>query len=124
MYGIADYTSPVLSRCASYLLLSICGSGIAQHGDVYVLGLGLTFNEFDLWWLIHRKQRERYSDGKIFFYERKPQNGYESKHLLMQANGVILCDAGCDDTISYDSFYCAALEDIRRRISESRKVGT
>lgn len=94
------------------------------YGDVYVLGLGLTFNEFDLWWLIHRKQRERYSDGKIFFYERKPQNGYESKHLLMQANGVILCDAGCDDTISYDSFYCAALDDIRRRISESRKVGT
>lgn len=94
------------------------------YGDVYVLGLGLTFNEFDLWWLIHRKQRERYSDGRIFFYERRPCDGYGSKHLLMQANGVEICDAGCDDTVSYDRFYRAALADIKGRIAESRKSGT
>lgn len=93
-------------------------------GDVYVLGLGLTFHEFDLWWLIHRKQRERHGDGRIFFYERRPQKGYDSKHLLMQANGVVLCDAGCDDSVDYDSFYRAALADIQRRIAESRSAVT
>jgi hypothetical protein len=91
------------------------------YGDVYVLGLGLTFQEFDLWWLIHRKQRERYSDGKIYFYEQKPKAGYTSKHLLMQANGVVLCDAGCDDTGDFDSFYRAALQDIQQKIKQSRE---
>ena len=90
------------------------------YGDVYVLGLGLWVHEFDLWWLIHRKQRERYSDGKVYFYERKPVAGYDSKHLLMQANGVVLCDAGCDDTDSFDAFYRAALQDIQQKIKKSR----
>ena len=94
------------------------------YADVYVLGLGLTANEFDLWWLIHRKQRECGSDGRIYFYERRPVKGSDSKHLLMQANGVELCDAGCDDTVGYDRFYPAALEDIRRRIMESRRKAT
>jgi len=93
-------------------------------GDVYVLGLGLTFHEFDLWWLIHRKQRERHGDGRIFFYERRPREGYEGKHLLMQANGVVLCDAGCDDSVDYDTFYRAALAEIREKIAASRKPVT
>lgn len=91
------------------------------YADVYVLGLGLWLHEFDLWWLIHRKQRERYSDGRIYFYERTPVAGYDSRHLLMQANGVVLCDAGCDDTVDFDTFYRAALRDIQQRISRSRR---
>lgn len=94
------------------------------YADVYVLGLGLTANEFDLWWLIHRKQRERHSDGRIFFYERSPSKGIDSKHLLMQANGVVLCNAGCDDSVGYDQFYPAALEDIREKIAQSREMHT
>ncbi|MDO4803910.1 MAG: SIR2 family protein [Lachnospiraceae bacterium] len=39
-------------------------------GDVYVIGFGFELSEFDLWWLLKRKQRERYGDGKVFFYDR------------------------------------------------------
>lgn len=92
------------------------------YGDVYILGLGMEFSEFDLWWLLRRKQRERYSDGKTYFYERSPKNGFQcNKHLMMQASGVILCDVGCTEADSYDKFYAAALEDIREKIARSRR---
>ena len=92
------------------------------YGDVYILGLGLEFNEFDLWWLLRRKQREQYADGKTYFYERRPENGFQSsKHLMLQANGVTLCDAGCSEHDSHDAFYAAALADIKTRIHDSRQ---
>ena len=92
------------------------------YGDVYILGLKMEFNEFDLWWLLRRKQRERYSDGNTYFYERSPKDGFtSSKHLMMQANGIILCDAGCTEEDSFDKFYTAALEDIRKKIAKSRQ---
>lgn len=92
------------------------------YGDVYILGLGMDFNEFDLWWLLRRKQRERFSDGNTYFYERRPIDGFSTgKHRMMQANGVILCNAGCTEVDSFDKFYTAALEDIRKKIAESRQ---
>lgn len=92
------------------------------YGDVYILGLGMEFNEFDLWWLLRRKQREHYGDGRTYFYERRPTDGFtRSKHLMLQANGVILCDAGCTEADSHDAFYAAALEDIGEKIAKSRK---
>lgn len=93
------------------------------YGDVYVLGLKLDPTEFDLWWLIRRKQREYYADGKIYYYERRPATGFtENKHLLMQACGIELCDAGCDQSVDFDDFYIAALEQIKLRIERSRKI--
>lgn len=92
------------------------------YGDVYILGLKMEFNEFDLWWLLRRKQRERYSDGNTYFYERSPKDGFtSSKHLMMQASGIILCDAGCTEADSYDKFYNAALADIQKKIAKSRQ---
>lgn len=92
------------------------------HGDVYILGLGLETNEFDLWWLIRRKQRERYSTGNIYYYEREPKDGFtRSKHLLMKANGIELCSAGCTENTSFDDFYIAALNEIKQKIAQSRK---
>lgn len=94
------------------------------YADVYILGLKLSDSEFDMWWLLRRKQRERYADGKVYFYERQPEGGYdEPRHLLLQANGVQLCDAGCTTKQEYDLFYKRALEEIGNRIAESRKGG-
>lgn len=91
------------------------------HGDVYILGLGLEPTEFDLWWLIRRKQRERYSAGKIYFYEREPLGGFtESKHLLMKSSGIELCSAGCTRDTDYDDFYMTALYEIKERIAKAR----
>ena len=91
------------------------------YGDVYILGLALGESEFDLWWLLRRKQRERYADGKVFFYERSPVSGFsETRHLLLRAYGVQLCDAGCTTVQNYDLFYKKALCEIRDKISSSR----
>jgi len=91
------------------------------HGDVYVLGLGLETNELDLRWLIRRKQRERYATGRIYYYEREPVDGFtRPKHLLMQANGIRLCSAGCTEAVAFDAFYQAALDEIARRVREAR----
>lgn len=37
-------------------------------GDVYVLGFGFDFSEFDLWWLLDRKKREKAEHGKLYYY--------------------------------------------------------
>ena len=92
------------------------------YADVYILGLKMYECEFDLWWLLRRKQRERYSDGRVYFYEMRPKGDYnEIRHLLLKANGVILCDAGVAERENYDLFYEAALADIKNRIESSRK---
>jgi len=91
------------------------------YGDVYILGLTLDESEFDLWWLLRRKQREWYADGRVFFYERRPENGFqEGRHLLLKVTGVKICDLGFTKNDNYDPFYRAALEDIRLRIAASR----
>lgn len=39
-------------------------------GDIYVIGFGYEQCEFDLWWLLRRKQRERKGDGTVYFYDK------------------------------------------------------
>ncbi len=86
------------------------------YGDVYILGFGMDESEFDLWWLLRRKQRERYADGRVFFYDH-PKNGIEStKHLLLRSCGVELCQVACDENAAYEDFYRLAVEDIREKI--------
>ncbi len=95
------------------------------YGDVYILGLTLGEGEFDLWWLLRRKQRELYADGRIFFYEPRPAEGFqEGRHLLLQATGAELCDLGFTKSNDYDAFYRAAIKDIRQRIAASRPLGS
>lgn len=90
-------------------------------GDVYILGLGLTPNEYDLWWLLRRKQREAHSEGRTVFYEREPASGFtEDKHLLMRSCGVELCSAGCSKDVPHSEFYIRAFEDIARRVRAAR----
>ena len=38
------------------------------YGDLYVLGQGIDFAEFDLWWLLSRRHREGERAGKAIFY--------------------------------------------------------
>lgn len=91
------------------------------YGDIYILGLTLGESEFDLWWLLRRKQRERYADGSVYYYERRPYGGFqETRHLLLQATGVKICDVGSSYLDKYDSFYIAAFRDIQEKIAKSR----
>lgn len=99
-------------------------------GDVYVLGFGFDLCEFDLWWLLRRKQRERGADGRVRFYDKpsecRTQDGRKRRertalrNLLLQANGVEILNVGADETTDFDSFYRAAIADIGKRVRAER----
>lgn len=86
-------------------------------GDVYTLGLGLDFSEFDLWWLLGRRLRERAGCGKLIFYEpEKTDNHY--KLLALQDAGVEVrsCGVIIRDGDDYARFYALAIDDIHAQI--------
>lgn len=89
--------------------------------DVYILGLKMHECEFDLWWLLRRKQREQYADGRVYFYERRPTEGFtESRFRLLEAHGVLLEDVGHTTEDEYQEFYFDALDDIQKKIAIHR----
>ncbi len=88
------------------------------YGDVYVVGFGFWECEFDLWWLLRRKQRERYGDGKVFFYDRNQDMDVRKK--LLSVHGVEMCCTGIYGDSEFDRFYLDALEDIKCRIQKRR----
>ena len=84
-------------------------------GDIYVVGFGFAECEFDLWWLLRRKQREIYADGKVYFYEHDIRNVPSAKQMLLTAHGVEIKYnefSGKDD--KYKEFYKQAFDDIRK----------
>ncbi len=51
-------------------------------GDIYSVGFGFDFSEFDLWWLLDRKKREKASHGILHHYapyweDEKNKSKYE-----------------------------------------------
>jgi len=61
--------------------------------DIYVIGLGCTFSEMDLWWLINRKKREKAEHGKVYFFEIL-QNKDEA--AMQSSKYALLKLMGCD----------------------------
>ena len=91
-------------------------------GDVYILGFGFDTCEFDLWWLLRRKQRESNGDGKVYFYDKPPvSEPEETRNSLLQANGVKIRNAGATEETDYDTFYAAAMQDIRQIVEQRRR---
>ncbi len=85
-------------------------------GDIYVVGFGFAECEFDLWWLLRRKQREIYADGKVYFYEHDKRDVPSAKQMLLSAHGVEIKYnefSGKDD--KFKEFYEQAFDDIRKR---------
>ena len=62
-------------------------------GDVYVLGFGYDSCEFDLWWLLNRKVREKARTGKVHFYTME-SSGFDEKLALMDVLKVKLEHCG------------------------------
>ena len=91
-------------------------------GDVYILGFGFHACEFDLWWLLRRKQRERGGDGKVYFYDRPPFDSQaRTHHALLRANGAEIRTAGVPEGTEYDAFYAAAIREIRQTVEQRRR---
>ena len=95
-------------------------------GDVYILGLGLGISEFDLWWLLRRKQREEKATGRVYFYtndvDKAGKSDYLGRDLMLTALGVLVNPGGLARDRDYGRFYARALEDIGRRIAENRSA--
>lgn len=92
-------------------------------GDVYVLGFGFADCEFDLWWLLRRKQREAYGDGQVYYYDHDPENPGDAHQLLLEAHGVRMLRNKFSDggENSFRAFYEEAMKDIRGRIQRRRE---
>ena len=92
--------------------------------DVYVLGYGADFAEFDFWWLLGRRMREKSPVGSIYFYEPlidKSNVNNASKNFALAQSGIHVEHLGFsfhDYYEDYASFYEAAVKDIGQKISE------
>ncbi|HIT73388.1 MAG TPA: hypothetical protein IAD10_06990, partial [Candidatus Fimicola cottocaccae] len=85
------------------------------------LGFGFGFTEFDLWWLLNRKKREKVETGKIYFYmlKHEAEANYEKLELL-KLLGVI--PVIFEEEYTYPNFYNEAINDIQNRILKARSV--
>lgn len=103
-------------------------------GDVYILGFGMDFSEFDMWWLLNRKKREKAEHGHVYFYEPGGNSFSEKEELLKLLDvEVVHCDMpkphGTNVEIDkqYREFYQRAIHDIQDktykvRCSEENKL--
>lgn len=94
-------------------------------GDVYILGFGMNFAEYDMWWLLNRKKREKANHGKIYFYNPRSES-FNEKEELLRVMDVELVDCGmefpdgtdAEKSEAFRDFYDCAIEDICRRVKE------
>ena len=96
-------------------------------GDVYILGFTFDVSEFDLWWLLNRKLRERAPHGKVYFFEPYSE-GFDVKIELLKLLDVEHFDCRIrkpnkDDPQKrekYREFYERALALIKRMMKENK----
>ena len=96
-------------------------------GDVYVIGFSFDFSEFDLWWLLNRKLREKAPHGKVYFFEPYTE-GFNARIELLKLLDVKHIDCNVrmpskDDslcTVKYQEFYDKAFRMIRKLMSENK----
>ena len=89
-------------------------------GDIYILGLGLGISEFDLWWLLRRKQREEKGTGRVYFYTNDDEKKYRDRDLMLTALGVLVNPGGLKRNPNHNVFYDSAMDDITNRIAKNR----
>ncbi len=116
-------------------IISVCDDEIKEKIEKHEIMVGVIFIvecEFDLWWLLRRKQCEIYADGKVYFYEHDIRDVPSAKQMLLSAHGVeskYNKSSGRDD--KFKEFYEQAFDDIRNKlpalnsgqIERSRKIG-
>ena len=96
-------------------------------GDVYVLGFTFDVSEFDLWWLLNRKLREKAPHGRVYFFEPY-SGGFNEKIELLKLLDVehLDCYVKRPDkndphkTDKYREFYDKALIEIKKMMDENK----
>ena len=62
-------------------------------GNVYIIGFGYDLSEFELWWLLNRKYREKADKGKVYFFVPE-SNEFDEKTELLKIMGVEIINCG------------------------------
>lgn len=88
-------------------------------GDVYVVGFGLETCETDLWWLLRRKQRERYADGRVYYFSN--DMGKDLRDRLLAAHGVVINHGVQQTPGDYVAFYRGTFDAIAQLVGRSRQ---
>ena len=94
------------------------------YGNVYILGFSASYAEFDFWWLLNRRKREKDRSliGKYYFYEPLSEAN-EAKRLLLSKMDVEFLNLDAvftRKTKDYTMFYKKAIADICSRINAER----
>ena len=97
------------------------------YGDLYILGQGFDFSEFDLWWLISRRQRTRlFGSGRAVFLQPLAADGELTLiEQVLSALGVEIEHCGVrlsgdeeKDKGIYREFYIKATAFLKEMIKE------
>lgn len=91
--------------------------------DIYIIGFGLDFSEFDIWWLLNRRLREKSGHGKVYFFEPYADNELLDKvyeEFNIKQISFNYKKASMDDD-KYATFYNKAIEEINKLMEEKQK---
>ncbi len=83
-------------------------------GEVYAVGFGFDPSEFDIWWAIERKAREKAKHGKLHAYMIEEESGLQPQQVLFEALGVDLRRVSKEK--GYQAAYDQILKDISRHL--------
>lgn len=94
------------------------------YGNVYIIGFGASYTEFDFWWMLNRRMREENREllGKYYFYEPLNEKN-EAKHLILSKMDVEYRHLDCiftEKSGDYNTFYEKATKDIESIIDKNK----
>ena len=81
-------------------------------GDVYTVGFGYDFSEFDLWWAAERKARENAEVGRLVAYQDRQAKSDPVCALLASIGAEVVRVVEYED---YEEYYRRVIDDIESR---------
>lgn len=82
------------------------------YADVFFVGFGLDYSEFDLWWLINKRMKTP-NHGEMYFYHPITDDVIEERLKLLQCFDINVNSLGYKkETIDYNKFYNEVYKDI------------
>lgn len=90
---------------------------------MYIIGLGLDFSEFDLWWLLSRRKREKAPTGNVYVFNPENENSDVRESLRMMGYevdtfGMNISDGNNDE--KYAGFYRKSIDKITELVCINR----
>lgn len=122
MLGLSDYCKYV-SAIDTYLNSSVdkserCWIDLLFNSDVYILGLGMAYEEIDIWNVLTTRMRLKRKDksscnNHIYYYAIQDESFDTGKKKLLEAMGVEVVDVALDGS---DKAYVNAYENIYKHL--------